>query len=562
MILLLFIVFPLFINSQILKESDINNTEKILSSRSNKTFSFVDSIENIHLKLVLKEIKLKQLIEENNIAEIKKNFNLYDSDFEQAVKRSLALIEDTSYISYFKKLGYKVENKIYDRKKIKSASYTDKVEYIKKYPSDGHSVILYFELKDSLPETGLESFLLSNMRNKNANDIFATAGTRNKAEFLSALINGDTAKISSLINSNIEVFKKTDRSFKIKYSIFIDDSARDSLLNYFIGRNYENKKEFKRALECYIKAGDEEAILRMIASLKNICKTDRYADSILLFYNASSAAFLYHRAKFLVIKNRKKESDSIFEYLSSMFPQNFYSIRASLYLGKNYGKELYKKEIDSTLVKLFHIFMSSHKDAYFDRFIFRIVSAHSINEKDASFLMKSLNRNNLAIYFAEKYIEKHGFSFDIIDNLYPVPYLDVFRKYAVEEKIDPAMLLAIAREESSFNPDAISSANAMGMMQLMDFTYGEYYKDKDYFNIEKNISAGAKHLSSCMRDFPDNPAEWIMSYNAGKGNVKKWKRLYIDWELFLESVPFIETKNYVKKVLRSYFIYKFIVKVS
>ncbi|PIP14106.1 MAG: hypothetical protein COX48_02325, partial [bacterium (Candidatus Stahlbacteria) CG23_combo_of_CG06-09_8_20_14_all_34_7] len=265
MILLLFIVFPLFINSQILKESDINNTEKILSSRSNKTFSFVDSIENIHLKLVLKEIKLKQLIEENNIAEIKKNFNLYDSDFEQAVKRSLALIEDTSYISYFKKLGYKVENKIYDRKKIKSASYTDKVEYIKKYPSDGHSVILYFELKDSLPETGLESFLLSNMRNKNANDIFATAGTRNKAEFLSALINGDTAKISSLINSNIEVFKKTDRSFKIKYSIFIDDSARDSLLNYFIGRNYENKKEFKRALECYIKAGDEEAILRMIA---------------------------------------------------------------------------------------------------------------------------------------------------------------------------------------------------------------------------------------------------------------------------------------------------------
>jgi soluble lytic murein transglycosylase len=53
-----------------------------------------------------------------------------------------------------------------------------------------------------------------------------------------------------------------------------------------------------------------------------------------------------------------------------------------------------------------------------------------------------------------------------------------------------------------------------------------------------------------------------MAYNAGVGNVKKWTRKYADWELFIEGIPFIETKNYVKRVLRTFYFYKFVFKVS
>ena len=145
---------------------------------------------------------------------------------------------------------------------------------------------------------------------------------------------------------------------------------------------------------------------------------------------------------------------------------------------------------------------------------------------------------------------------ECIEFLFPAPYLTLFSAAAEKYNIDIALLYAIARQESWFNPSAQSPVGAKGIMQLMDFVYDEYYKDEDYFNIEKNIDAGANHIKNYLGLFEENPAYGIMSYNAGPGNVVKWERKNIDWELYLEMIPFRETRIFVKNILRDYYFYR------
>ena len=128
--------------------------------------------------------------------------------------------------------------------------------------------------------------------------------------------------------------------------------------------------------------------------------------------------------------------------------------------------------------------------------------------------------------------------------------------------MDLALLYAMAREESWFNPAAVSPVGAMGIMQLMNFVYDSYCDDKDYLNPEKNINAGAAHIAEYLSKFPDNLTFGIMSYNAGVGAVKKWQRKYVDWELYLECVPYRETRIFVKRVLRSYIYYKYVLNIG
>ncbi|HAV91951.1 TPA: hypothetical protein DCW38_02075 [candidate division WOR-3 bacterium] len=556
------LILPLFIQSYSISDNDVAKADLFLNAGNTFLINAVDSIQDNSLKYALKEIYLNSLVKSRRLSEIKSYFTAYNPDFEQAVKRVLSQEKDTAYLSYFLKLGYKIESKELDKARINLKSIKSISEYINKYPYDELSKSIFKTICDSLPSENLEKYLLANMKSEDAEKIFDVSKNNSGSVFLSALIKNDEDRISELIDFNIALFKKTDKRYKIKYSHLVSDSLRDKTICYYIGRNLEDKSEFREALNYYIKSEDEEAILRMIAVLKNNSKTDKEADSLLLNYNAVSPAFLYHRAKLLLSVNRKNEGESILHTIAGMFPQNLYSIRAAMYFKEGISVVSKPSEINENLLVLYEIFKKASFEEYFDRFVFRLVYNKKLGEESAAFLMDSLKRYNLAIYFAEKAAINKGFSSSLIKIMYPAPYLDIFRDAAAKNHIDLSLLLSVAREESSFNPNALSSAKARGIMQLMDFTYGEYYKDKDYFNIEKNINAGAKHLSSYLKDFPDNPAEGIMSYNAGKGNVKKWKRQYADWELYLEAVPFIETKNYVKKVLRTFYIYKFIVKVS
>lgn len=557
---LFFVSTLLLLNASVIKSTDAQIATLFLQDPV-KNASVIKSAENYELELVLKEILLSELAKSNNLSLARALFKEFESSFEQAVKRSVNLSTDPEFFFYFKDLGYNIERAEFEKNRVNKKSFSGMSFFIDKYPVHDYSKELFFLAKDSLRQETLEKFLLANMNDKNIEKYLNAVEKNPQASFIRSIVRGDTSEIKDKIDSNANLFRKTGKKTRIKYSHFLNDSAKTKSDLYYIGRNHEDLKNIYDALECYVKAEDEEAVLRVAALMKNQSKQSILADSVILHYPCTSDAFLYHKAKLLMRMNREDEGEVILSSLSEKFPDNLYSIRSFLYLGKSFDSFGLGYEPDSALLYLFAEFKKTGKEQFFNRLVFRLTESGSMSRIDAAVLMDSLKIHNLAIYFAET-AKRAKMTGDLIKILYPVPYLDLFRAASVKYNLDLSLLLALAREESSFNPAAVSSAGAKGLMQLMDFTYDEYYKDKDNFNIEKNIDAGAHHLSVYMKDFPDNPAEGIMSYNAGKGNVKKWKRLYADWELHLESVPFIETKNYVKRVLRSFFVYKFIIKVS
>ncbi|MBG55898.1 MAG: hypothetical protein CL935_02060 [Deltaproteobacteria bacterium] len=149
---------------------------------------------------------------------------------------------------------------------------------------------------------------------------------------------------------------------------------------------------------------------------------------------------------------------------------------------------------------------------------------------------------------------------------YPRPYWSRLKSLSKKAGIDPYFALAIMREESHFNPTALSSSKAMGLMQLMPATARHVAKKKkielkrkeEIYNPELNTLLGTIYLGGLSARFKSELIYTAGSYNAGPHNmikwIKRWKGKPID--VFVEQIPFNETKNYVKRVYRSYKLYK------
>ncbi|CAI2718295.1 lytic transglycosylase domain-containing protein [Nitrospina watsonii] len=155
---------------------------------------------------------------------------------------------------------------------------------------------------------------------------------------------------------------------------------------------------------------------------------------------------------------------------------------------------------------------------------------------------------------------------NLIETLFPAAYLEKAKTEAAPYKLDPYLVLALMRQESAFNPNAHSSADAMGLMQLIPQTakrvarsLGEPAPGSDDLKSPAlNIKLGVKYLNHLLEMFGDNPVFALAAYNAGPGKVRQWIQIRSSLKdiEFIESIPYNETRNYVKKVLRNYVIYK------
>ena len=140
---------------------------------------------------------------------------------------------------------------------------------------------------------------------------------------------------------------------------------------------------------------------------------------------------------------------------------------------------------------------------------------------------------------------------------YPMRYHDSIRKYAKENGLDPYLVMALILQESYYNPKAKSRVGATGLMQLMPPTAKELahqlrvpFAVTRLENPEVNVRLGTRHLKMLVNMFGGETKLAVASYNAGQGNVMKWRRAAPRKPLdeFLESIPFPETRNYVKRV--------------
>src|SRR5208283_3373064 len=130
--------------------------------------------------------------------------------------------------------------------------------------------------------------------------------------------------------------------------------------------------------------------------------------------------------------------------------------------------------------------------------------------------------------------------------------------------LDPYLILSVMREESRYEPVAQSVAGAVGLMQLMPQTAYKYNKKikvnlkntSELFNVRSNILIGSYYLRHLLDRFGSVPLA-LASYNGGEDTVSEWlkKRKYATVDEFIEDIPYDETRNYVKKVMTTYFEY-------
>lgn len=151
--------------------------------------------------------------------------------------------------------------------------------------------------------------------------------------------------------------------------------------------------------------------------------------------------------------------------------------------------------------------------------------------------------------------------------IYPLEYSEYVYKYSEENDLDPLLSFSIIKAESNFDENAVSTSDAIGLMQLLEKTAEEIaiehlqmenFKKEDLYNPELNIKIGLKYFSNLLKEYDYSYNLAISAYNAGTGNVRKWIEQGIISQTGedIENIPFKETNNYVRKILRNYRIYQ------
>jgi soluble lytic murein transglycosylase len=143
---------------------------------------------------------------------------------------------------------------------------------------------------------------------------------------------------------------------------------------------------------------------------------------------------------------------------------------------------------------------------------------------------------------------------------FPVVARDALIKSAKENGLDPVLVASLIRQESSWNPRAVSGPGARGLMQLMPSVGKSIaasmgispWDASMLYQPALNIRLGTSHLSGLMRRYP-NVVRALAAYNAGESRVAKWagKAGADDPEIFTERIPFVETRDYVRIILRN-----------
>ncbi len=155
-----------------------------------------------------------------------------------------------------------------------------------------------------------------------------------------------------------------------------------------------------------------------------------------------------------------------------------------------------------------------------------------------------------------------------IDLRFPRPYYDWVLSQAEQRELAFGWVYAIIRQESAFQTDAQSPANALGLMQLLPATARQMAKkykitlkdEQDILNPEKNIELGTGYLRHLLDKFEGNYLLATVAYNAGPSRAKRWREELgcISPDMWVELIPFNETREYVKRVMSYTVVFEYL----
>ncbi len=273
----------------------------------------------------------------------------------------------------------------------------------------------------------------------------------------------------------------------------------------------------------------------------------------------------YWFARALVATNEKEKGVNLLKELSK--ERHYYGFLAASYLKKPVS--LKNKPLNITLLEKSNVLDNlAAKRAFEFFYLQRFQKARS----EWNFWLKNLsNREKLVaakIANENKWFDRAIFTLSKVGYMddvalrFPRAFNKKILKHAKIEKINPAWALAITRRESSFMTDAHSSVGARGLMQLMPKTARSLVKVKVsgryLLNADNNIELGTRYLRKLLDKNKGNPVLATASYNAGPYRIKRWLKgaKVLPADIWIETIPYKETRNYVKSVLAYQEIYQ------
>ncbi|HVE34058.1 MAG TPA: transglycosylase SLT domain-containing protein [Gemmatimonadaceae bacterium] len=181
----------------------------------------------------------------------------------------------------------------------------------------------------------------------------------------------------------------------------------------------------------------------------------------------------------------------------------------------------------------------------------------------AAFL--AIDQSSRAIHVAQKLAEAGQRDGRVMRILYPVVDRDELTRAAKAQGLEPALVAAIIRQESSFNPRAVSVADARGLMQVLPSVGQEVARSLGFpvwypallLDADANLQLGTAHLAAYRKQYGPLPRV-LAAYNAGGSRVERWSGRpgADDPEMFTERIPFAETREYVRVVGRNLAVYR------
>jgi tRNA dimethylallyltransferase len=373
---------------------------------------------------------------------------------------------------------------------------------------------------------------------------------------------------------------------------------------FFLGKIYEEQKNYPRSLKLY-----QEALKKYPDNFygqwagwrlgwvnyidgKFDKAFDRFQDVAKRFPKSPFIEYnLYWSAKSAEKLGNKDKAKELLTNVATLYPYTFHGIRAKEQLqGVSFPGSNSEKMAPENPVKLGRTLDTREKFYHTRAQELSAIGLTGEARKEIQRLEKSIRKNLTGVLWLSNIYHKAGGYSESLKLLqlykdfatksgertlsprfwkyfFPLAYSEAVTSNSKYRKVDPFFVNGIIRQESLFDSKALSPAGARGLMQIMPATGKKLYPKTKLkkpfeadvlFQPDLNIRLGVKYVSQLNKRFGGNGTHILISYNAGPHVLKKWLKRFghlNDLDVFIESIPYPETRRYVKHVLRNRGIY-------
>ncbi len=433
--------------------------------------------------------------------------------------------------------------------------------------SDAEKILNRTDIKDSWAIQALNNYKLGNSAKANSLVIIGVSKYANniKTEDFKNAIN-------SYIQNNRNYYDAATELLKIA-----NGNNKDYIWNLKC-KNAPKENKYSCYEELYAAYPNGEysqdiMINTMIGRLlkKNYSGAKIIADDFIIKYPDSNKLdmVMFWRAKIEQKYTHNPNYDVYYKSVINNFPDSYYAYRA-FWILQNLNSSVINAKLEYKPIEYPYKYPSKGSALYNLLLVndYEMINKYSQDQFIKSWTQYKQGNYVSSIYTAQKAMEKLKTKPPKDDPrwrlVYPLNYFKQAENDAGHFNNDIAIIMAIIKEESHFNPYAQSEVGAIGLMQLMPDTAHEVgeksgysFNTADLFNPELNIKIGNMYYAQLRHALENKDISAVAAYNGGIGSVQKWKDnlQYNDTDEFVEQIPYEETKNYVYKVMKSYWNY-------